>query len=71
MRQQGTVKRLVREKGFGFIEPAEGREDLFFHRTAVVDGGFEALTVGQPVTFEVGRGAKGPRAENIVQTNHA
>lgn len=65
MRQHGTVKRVVTDKGFGFIRPATGSEDLFFHRTAVANGAFEGLRIGDAVTFDVGNGAKGPRAEDV------
>ena len=64
MRQQGTVKRLVSDRGFGFIQLAAG-DDVFFHRSALVDGAFEDLIVGQSVTFMVGKGVKGPRAEKV------
>lgn len=67
MRQQGTVARVVTEKGFGFIRAEGGRqgEDLFFHRTALSNGAFEGLRIGDAVTFEVGQGPKGPRAEDV------
>mgnify|MGYP001767743782 FL=1 len=60
----GTIKRLVRERGFGFILAQDGTE-LFFHRSALQGEGFDALTEGQAVEFEVERGAKGPRAANM------
>lgn len=60
----GTIKRLVRDRGFGFIRDDEGQE-LFFHRTAVTAGNFEKLKEGQRVSFDEGTSAKGPRAENI------
>jgi CspA family cold shock protein len=59
----GTIKRLVRERGFGFILGQDGTE-LFFHRSALQGEGFDTLTEGQAVEFEVERGAKGPRAAN-------
>jgi len=62
----GTVKRVITDKGFGFIEPDGGGEDLFFHRSALKDGlVFERLEAETRVSFEVGRGAKGPRAEDV------
>ncbi len=60
----GTVKRLVRERGFGFIQAADGAE-IFFHRSALAAGEFEALAEGQAVEFEVQRGEKGARAANM------
>ena len=63
----GTVKRLVRDRGFGFIEGADGTE-LFFHRSALRTGGFDDLKEGQAVEFEVERGEKGPRAANVTVT---
>ena len=60
---QGTIKKVVADKGFGFIQGEQG--DLFFHHSAVVDGSIESLRVGQAVTYNEGRGPKGPRAENV------
>ena len=60
---QGTIKKLIAEKGFGFIEGEQG--ELFFHRSAVEGTSMEALRVGQSVTYEEGRGPKGPRAQNV------
>jgi CspA family cold shock protein len=60
---QGTIKKLITDKGFGFIEGERG--DLFFHQSAVEGTSIEALSVGQAVTYEEGRGPKGPRAENV------
>jgi CspA family cold shock protein len=47
----GTIKKLVSDRGFGFIQEADGK-DLFFHRTAVTGTTFDALTEGQSVTYE-------------------
>ncbi len=60
----GTIKRLVRERGFGFILGEDGTE-LFFHRSALQGQVFDALAEGQAVEFEVERGDKGPRAVNV------
>ena len=60
---QGTVKKLVADKGFGFIEGERG--DVFFHHSAVEGTTIEALSVGQQVEYEEGSGPKGPRAENV------
>ena len=60
---QGTIKKLIADKGFGFIDGERG--DLFFHHSAVEGIAMEALHVGQAVTYEEGRGPKGPRAEKV------
>jgi len=59
----GTIKRLT-DKGFGFIAAADGTE-YFFHQSACRGMRFDELREGETVTFEVGRGPKGPRAENV------
>jgi len=61
---QGTVKRLVRDRGFGFVVAQDGTE-LFFHRSALQGEGFDTLDEGQAVEFDVERGPKGPRAANM------
>ena len=61
---QGVIKKLVADKGFGFIDGG-GRKDLFFHCSEVADGAFETLWVGQTVEYEEGEGPKGPRAQNV------
>ena len=58
----GTIKRIT-DRGFGFIATAEGTE-YFFHQSACA-GRFDDLREGQPVSFTVGQGPKGPRAENV------
>ena len=60
---QGTIKKLVVDKGFGFIVGDSG--ELFFHHSAVEDGSFETLKEGQAVEYSEGRGPKGPRAEAV------
>ena len=64
MAMSGTIKRLVSEKGFGFILAGDGTE-YFFHQSACVDTAFDQLREGQSVTFDVGQGPKGPRGENV------
>ena len=61
----GTIKRLVFEKGFGFVADSAGRE-YFFHQSACAS--FGTLREGQSVTFETSQGPKGPRAENVKTT---
>lgn len=60
---QGTIKKLISDKGFGFIEGERG--ELFFHHSAVEGASFETLREGQAVEYSEGRGPKGPRAENV------
>ena len=60
---QGTIKKLVADKGFGFIEGERG--DLFFHHSAIEGASMESLQIGQRVSYEEGRGPKGPRAESV------
>ena len=64
MSTNGTIKRMVSDKGFGFVAGADGSE-YFFHQSAVADGQFDQLREGQAVTFQTGQGPKGPRAENV------
>jgi CspA family cold shock protein len=49
----GLIKRLMRDKGFGFIEPSGGGADVFFHHTMVAGRSFDRLTEGQPVEFDL------------------
>lgn len=60
----GTIKRIVSDKGFGFVQ-ADDNKDYFFHQSACVGVPFDSLREGQHVTFEKGQGPKGPRAENV------
>jgi CspA family cold shock protein len=60
----GTIKRLVSDKGFGFIAATDGVE-YFFHQSSVTQTSFDQLREGQAVTFDVGQGPKGPRGENV------
>lgn len=60
---EGTIKRLT-DKGFGFIDTGDGR-DIFFHMSSLVGTSYDSLRDGQKVSFEVGEGPKGPRAENV------
>ena len=62
----GTVKWFNADKGFGFISPADGGEDLFVHHSEVRAQGYASLDEGQRVDFEVGQGKKGPCATNVI-----
>ncbi len=61
---KGKIKRLIRERGFGFITPEDG-DDVFFHRSALAGEDFDALEEGTSVEFDLESGTKGPRAVNV------
>ncbi|NWG38508.1 MAG: cold-shock protein [Hydrogenophilaceae bacterium] len=61
----GTVKWFNDSKGFGFITPESGGEDLFAHFSAIQSQGFKTLTEGQRVSFDVASGPRGQQAANI------
>ena len=61
----GIVKWFNDSKGFGFITPDDGGEDLFAHFSAIQMNGFKTLHEGQRVSFEVTEGPKGKQASNI------
>ena len=61
----GTVKWFNDAKGFGFIEPQEGGEDVFAHFSAIQMDGFRTLKQGGKVSFELVQGPKGQLAQNI------
>lgn len=60
----GKIKKLVRERGFGFISDTDGRE-VFFHQSSLVDSKFEDLSEDQAIEFEIEKSPKGPRAIDI------
>ena len=60
---QGTIKKLVTQRGFGFIDGEQG--ELFFHQSSVQGTAFEDLREGQKVGYTEGSGPKGPRAEEV------
>ncbi len=61
----GTVKWFNTTKGYGFISPADGEEELFAHFSAIKMDGFRTLKEGQQVQFEVQMGPRGRQAANI------
>jgi cold shock protein len=61
----GTVKWFNADKGYGFIQPDEGGDDLFVHFSAINVEGYKTLEDGQAVTFEVTQGQKGPQASDV------
>lgn len=62
---KGTVKWFNVQKGYGFITPEDGGEDIFVHHTNIEMEGFRKLYNGQEVEYEVGEGEKGPQANNV------
>jgi CspA family cold shock protein len=63
---EGTVKWFSATKGYGFITPAGGDDDLFVHHSEIRTTGYASLDEGQKVDFEVGEGKKGPCATNVI-----
>ena len=61
----GTVKWFNDQKGFGFITPDDGSDDVFVHHTAIETQGFRSLREDQAVEFEITQGQKGPQAKNV------
>ena len=61
----GTVKWFDEKKGYGFITPDEGGEDLFIHHSNIMMDGFKTLAEGQKVDYEAGEGRKGPEATQV------
>ncbi len=62
---RGTVKWFSSEKGYGFITPEDGGEDLFVHHTGIEGTGFKSLEEGDKVSYEPTRGRKGEQAANV------
>jgi cold shock protein len=62
---EGTVKWFNADKGYGFIQPDEGGEDLFVHFSAIQIDGYKSLDEGQKVGFDVTQGQKGPQASEV------
>ena len=62
---QGTVKWFSQDKGYGFIKPDDGGEDVFVHHTGIAGEGFKTLDEGDKVSYEVTEGRKGLQATNV------
>jgi cold shock protein len=62
---QGTVKWFSDEKGYGFISPDEGGEDLFVHHSGIAGNGFKSLEEDTKVIYEATQGKKGMQADNV------
>jgi CspA family cold shock protein len=65
---KGTVKRIMRERGFGFILAEDGRE-IFFHRSELQNVDFDELGEGDHLEFTIVKGEKGPQATDIKKTS--
>jgi CspA family cold shock protein len=63
-KQKGKIKKMVRERGFGFIRGDDGKE-VFFHRSGLNGSDYDLLSEGDTVEYVVSEGARGPRAENV------
>jgi len=61
---KGKIKKLIRDRGFGFISDTDGNE-IFFHQSSLVGVEFDSLNEDQEVEFEVEKSPKGPRAINV------
>lgn len=61
---KGKIKRIIGDRGFGFIEAEDGKE-IFFHQTGLVEVGFDELKEGDEVEFETEQSPKGARATNV------
>lgn len=68
---QGTVRWFDTDRGFGFIAPEDGSDDIYVHASELVDEGVRALREGQEVEFEAGEGDRGPQARNVRVTGEA
>ena len=66
---QGTVKWFSQDKGYGFIKPDDGGEDVFVHHTGIAGEGFKTLDEGDKVSYEVTEGRKGLQATNVARAS--
>lgn len=62
---RGSVKWFDEKKGFGFLSPVDGGDDIFVHFSSIQGKGYRTLKEGDSVTFEIEKGEKGPKAVNV------
>jgi len=67
----GTIKRVVRERGFGFIQPEGATEDIFFHSSSVEQASFDELNEGEKVEFQTEPDPRQPRRSRAVRVRRA
>jgi CspA family cold shock protein len=67
----GTVKWFNNAKGYGFVTPDQGEQDIFIHFSAIVMEGYKTLKEGQKVQFELEEGPKGLHAANLSAVSEA
>ena len=65
----GTIARKVDDRGFGFITPSDGGDDVFFHARSLVDVEFDDLKENDTVSFDMENGPKGPAAANVTRAD--
>jgi CspA family cold shock protein len=65
---EGTVKWFNAAKGYGFVKPDNGDDDVFVHHTAIQGGGYRQLNEGERITFEIEEGPKGIQAKDVIRT---
>jgi CspA family cold shock protein len=63
---QGTVKWFNADRGYGFIEPDDGGDDVFVHHSGIAGSGFKSLEEGTKVSYEVSQGQRGPQAAKVI-----
>lgn len=66
----GIVKWFNDKKGFGFIRPERGGQDVFVHYTAILTNGYKTLTEGDVVEYELVEGPRGKHAQNVIVLTH-
>ena len=64
----GTIARMKKDNGYGFITPDDGGKDVFFHAQSLVDVAFDDIQEGEQVSFDVEEGPNGPAATNVRRT---
>ena len=71
MKTQGTVKWFSKVKGYGFIEPDNGGQEVFVHYSAIEGSGYRNVEAGDVVTFDLVDKGRGPQAQNVAPLPHS